>query len=210
MSSIQTWTAAPTYTWANLPAAGTAGRQAFVSNAGTKGSFWYDDGTRWKPVGGSVVLATMDSASSAINNAETNVWNPLIPAGLWQTGDRLRLYFTYAKSGTTDVGKLTVRCGTAGTFDTMITNINYMAAANRHTGTIMEYRLESATSVQPLSHTTLVLGYEQASGNAIASPVAISSAAANALYLSITIYSAGTTDTVQLVDAQLQLIAKAN
>lgn len=202
-------------TWANIPAAGNAGRMHFVSNAGTKGSMWLDDGTRWKPLNGIVLLASLDAASASIGNTATNVFQYLIPAGLVQAGDNIRLELNYAKSGNTDTMALTVRCGTAGTTaDTSIVSLTVLNATMRQAASIVDYRLESATSLQILPssriNSSASMGYGGSSTAAIDAAVTISSAAANALYFTPFINSSGTTDTVQLYGAKLWLISKAN
>ena len=201
---------APTYTFANLPAAGVASRVAFVSNAGTKGSFWYDDGTRWKPLNGIATLATLDATTASIANSETIVLQTLIPAGLLKPGDRIRVYGTATKSGTTDAATIRWRLGTAGTTaDTQIFTSGIMSTAQRYWAGIYENRLESNTSTQQLVTGTFY-GYSGASATALLAPVTISSAAANNLYFSVSILSTGATDTVQMVDCQIEILSSAN
>lgn len=194
-------------TWANIPAAGNAGRMHFVSNAGTKGSVWLDDGTRWKPLNGFATLATLDTASSNIGNTETIVFQYLIPAGMWQTGDILRVYYGIEKSGTTDTLGFNVHVGTAGTTaDTAVVNsTSLMSAANRYYASYVDMRLNSANSAQ---QTTPNFGISGTAATLAA--VTISSASANALYISVGINSSGTTDTVALRSSSVQLFSKAN
>lgn len=197
-------------TWANIPAAGSAGRMQFVSNAGTKGSVWMDDGTRWKPLNGSAVLATLDAASSNIANTETIVLQTLIPAGMLKPGDRLRVYGVMARSGTTDTGSFRLRLGTAGTIaDTQIFSTGVISGTQRSWSGVYETRLESNISVQPLISAALY-GYSGSTSSALPSPVTVSSAASNNLYLSVSVLSAGATDTVQMLDSQIELHSSAN
>lgn len=201
----------PSTTWANKPSNAPSNAPYFISDAGTKGSFWYYDGTRWKPMNGNAVLATLDTASSNIANSETVVTQYLIPANLWQTNDRIRIYNVVTKSGTTDASTYRIRLGTAGTTaDTAIfAGTSFLSAAQRTYAGIYEFRLASATSVQALMPNS-IYGYSNAIATAFPSPTTVSSASANALYLSICILSNGTTDTVQLVDSQFQLVSSAN
>lgn len=195
-------------TWASIPAAGTAGKMVFVSNAGTKGSMWLDDGTRWKPLNGIATLATLDTTSANIGNTQTVVFQYLIPAGMWQVGDRIRIYSTFVKSGTTDTGTWYLTVGTAGTiFDTTIISSTQLTAGNRQIGNIWEFRLESATSLQPIASSAG--GYGTPTSTAQPAPSTISSATANALYVSVSI-KGGTTDTVKLVDGQIELVSSGN
>jgi hypothetical protein len=194
-------------TWANIPAAGTAGRTIFVSNAGTKGSFWYDDGTRWKPMNGQCLLASLDSASANIGSTSTIVMQATIPAGMWQTGDIIRVQGFMEKSGATDTGITVISCGTSGTTsDTGLISATWMAATSRTTDYFNDFRLESATSSQLVS---IAPGYG-ATTSVLASPVTISSAATNTLYISWGIRSSGATDTVSGRAGSVWLISKAN
>lgn len=203
-------------TWANKPSSYITGQPVFISNAGTKGSHWFYDGTRWKPMNGSAVLATLDSASASIGSSATSVFQYLVPAGLLQTGDRLRLRAGLAKSGVTDSLNAQIRFGTAGTTgDTAIFGAGFLGAAARQGSFISDFRLETATSVQMVPATrsnaaTSSMGYGVIGTSALDAAVTISSASANALYLTLFIQSSGATDTVQAIDAQLQLISKAN
>lgn len=194
-------------TWANIPAAGAAGKMAFVSNAGTKGSMWLDDGTRWKPLNGAAILATLDSATGNIANTATIVLQYLIPAGMWQTGDVIRVQGTFEKSGTTDTGIVTIYIGTAGTTsDTTVLSSTWLAATSLAVDYFVDYRLDAATTVQQVSMNT---GYSAASSNQFLS-YTISSAAANDLYVSLAFRSGGTTNTVLSRYASISLFSKAN
>lgn len=198
-------------TWANLPAAGAAGRISFVSNAGTKGSHWFDDGTRWKPLNGSAVLATLDAASGNIANSESIVFQYQMPANLWQVGDRLRVFLGQAKSGTTDGLTTNLRIGTAGTTaDTALFALTTIAAANRQGGLEFDIRLDSVTTARTMPSSRSPGGYASFSTVAWDAAATISSASANALWISVGILSGGATDTVQLAHAELTLISKAN
>jgi hypothetical protein len=202
------------YTWAGKPAAGTAGRQIAVSDVGQNGGFWRDTGTKWVPVSGKLVLAAPDTTSSSVGAADTVVFSELLPAALLAVGDRLHLRLSVSKSGTTDVGRLIVRVGTAGTTaDTIVWNGNaFLAAANRSTGVDIDLRVESATTMVALPNsaaTNVSVGYSTVSNNAVAAAVTISNVS-NALYVSVSILSAGATDTVALREAQLEFIASAS
>lgn len=196
-------------TWAGKPVSYPVGQPVFITNAGTKGSHWYWDGTRWKPVGGAAMLASMDSASASIGNSGTIVFQYQMPTGLFQTSDRLRLYVGMTKSGTTDTSGMQVYVGTAGTTsDTAVLAVTSMNATTLQTASIMDFRLESATSIRMMPNTRLQAGYGASSTTAWDAAVTISSASANSLWFSFVIYSNGTTNTVRAVDAQLQLVAK--
>jgi hypothetical protein len=199
----------PTYTWAGKPASYATGQPVFMSDVGPKGSHWYYDGTLWKPLGGECLLASLDATSASIGNSETIVFQYQMPTGLWQNGYVLHFAMSMSKSGTTDTGALRARIGTAGTTaDTQIFNVNVLAAANQQFSGVADIRLESATSVQQMPNTAGIgLG---AANAAVASPVTISSAVANALYFNASLSSGGTTNTVAILHAELFLIGKAN
>lgn len=201
-----------TTTWAAKPATYPVGLPVFITDAGTKGSTWFYDGSRWKPVNGVCTLASLDSASSSINNTETIVFQYRIPAGMWQVSDRVRVWLSYIKSGATDAGAIYYRIGTAGTTsDQLIIGVNTLVAVNRQIGLVVDTRLEALTSARMLPVSRVQSGYG-GQGSSIAWDTAqpVSNAGSNALYFNLGIASGGATNTVQLVDAQLQLIAKAN
>lgn len=180
-------------TWANKPPAGFAGRTAFFTNAGTKGSMWVDDGTRWKLLNNQTILTTLDSSSGNISNSATIVLQYLIPAGMWQVGDVIRLQATMEKSGTTDTGITTAYIGTAGTTsDTTVLSATWAVAATISLDSFIDIRLDAATTAQIVSLNT---GYGATTGNQLVS-YTISSAATNNLYVSLAIRSSGTTNTV--------------
>jgi hypothetical protein len=198
-----------TFTWAGKPSSHPVGKPAYVSDAGVRGSHWHYDGALWKPVGGEALLASLDATTANVANSETIGLQYQMPTGMWQTGYILRACASFIKSGATDVGTVRCRIGTAGTTaDTQIFGINALAAANRQFSAQIDIRLESATSAQ-LMPNTVNLGYSLNNG-AVAAPVTISSAAANALFFSLNMLSGGTTDTVNIMQAQLFLVGKAN
>ena len=141
----------PTFTWANKPSSYITGQPVFISNAGTKGSHWFYDGTRWKPLNGSAMLASLDTASASIGSSETIVFQYLIPANLWQTADRLRFWLGMTKSGTTDTGAMWFRIGTAGTTaDALIIGANEIAAANQQAGLVRIRLCKVTAGLDPL------------------------------------------------------------
>lgn len=152
------------------------------------------------------LLKSLAAASANIPNSETVVFQCLIPAGTWRVGDSIEIVpIVTTKSGTTDGGTLTVRIGTAGTTaDTSITSGTPMGASNRQFKGAMTMRLESATSV--LRSGGAVGGMQEGTANTALAAVTISSAATNALYVSLTLASAGATDTVALTHAMIWMV----
>lgn len=204
-------------TWASIPSPGTAGVLVRCSDCGTKGSLWMDDGTRWKPAGGCAVFASKDTATAGIGNVESLPFQYLFPANLLQLGDRIRLRFTMTKSGTTDVGTLRFRVGTAGTTaDTQLYNQSALSAANKEIGFHVDFRIDNVgvgtATIEQLAASGQGgnnAGYTGAGSAAIVGPVAIADVS-NPLYFSIGILSGGTNDTVGLTEAQLMYCSSAN
>lgn len=202
-------------TWANIGSASVAGTYRDVSDAGVKGSLWRADGTRWKPANGAAILASLDTSSSNISNAETIVFQYQIPAALLQLKDRLRLYLSASRSGVVDAGTILVRLGTAGTVADAQLNASatpQLSGTAQQVSLVMDYRVETATTIQMLGVSNgggAVSGYSNAAGGGNANPVTVSNVS-NSLWLSVSLLSAGATNTDRLLDAQLQLIAPGN
>jgi len=200
-------------TWANIPSASTAGAgaMAYVTNFGTAGNMLVSNGTRWRPLSGCTVVRSIDTASSNINNSDTIAGQYSMPATMWQVGDRLRLFVALGKSGTTDTGTSTIRIGTAGTIaDTSIVTGANMAAGTRSFQYVIDLLLTSATAVKPLTgNVSALVGYLGAGTPVPLSAVTISNVS-NALFVSISMVSSGTTDTVTLQSLQVQYCASGN
>lgn len=191
-------------TWATKPASPVTGVPYFISDVGVKGSHWYFDGTLWQPVGGAVLLASMNTAVTGLTNVEVVTFSYQMPAALLQLKNRLRTVVTLSKSGTTDTGGLRVRLGTAGTTaDTAIVTTTTMAASAQHAGVIMEHRVESATSVQILARNDL--GYGGTNTGAQSAPVTVANIS-NSLFWDVGALSSSTNNTVGITDVQLWLI----
>lgn len=197
-----------TYTWATKPASPQTGITYFFSDVGTKGSFWYYDGTRWKPLNNQCLLASLDASVTGLNNSEVISFQYQSPVGLFQLKDRLRLMVTMAKSGATDTGILRWRFGSAGTTaDSALVSATTMAASARYAGFIYDARIETATQTQTLGRADLGYGGTSTS----AQPGVITNGnISGALFSSLGALSNSTNDTISLVDAQLWLIAPAN
>lgn len=202
-------------TWANIsassPASGTVVRVSNIGSTGA-GSFWIRGTSRWYPLNSSVGVYQQDTPQTGITNAaETIVAQLLIPAGVLQVGDRVRVYATISKSGTTDTANIGFRFGTAGTLsDTLIGSGTSLSAANRSIGTIWDYKLVTATTIQRQGTPAGAGAYSVANAVAFPAAVTISSAAANALYFSVTLVSSSTNDTVGLQDARYEILSTTN
>jgi hypothetical protein len=198
---------APVLTFATLPASYPVGQPVFVSNIGVGGSAWYSNGTLWKPVGGQVLLSSLDAAITGLTNSEVISHQYLIPAALLQVGDRIEVKTGLSKSGTTDTGALRIRVGTAGTTaDAAIVNATVMSAAQQHAGLAHEFRVQSATAVRLITRSDL--GWGGSTTASVPADITIANIS-NALYVDVSAISGSTNNTVGLVDVQIRLIPKA-
>ena len=152
------------------------------------------------------LLASLNAVSSNINNTETVVLQALVPAGSWLVGTMIELPNLGAtKSGTTDTCAIKIRVGTAGTSaDTQILTNSPLGAANRAWNGQAVMRLDSATTVLPVGGNSA--GFQQGTANSALSAVTISSAASNALYVSVTLASSSTNDTVALAMGSIWMV----
>lgn len=205
---------AGSFTWATVPSAAIAGAGtvARISNAGSNGNYFVSNGTRWNALGGSAVLNFLGATVSGIAAVENIVLQTQIPAGLWQTSDRLRINIEgVSKSGAVDTALLNLRIGTAGTTaDTAITGLSayqLLSASSQSGGFEFDIKLVSATSAMKLgaNATSNVSGLGGASASAAAAATVITDASANALWVSIGILSGGATNTVSVAGASIEL-----
>lgn len=202
-------------TFASLPAAASnAGQIARVTNIGPSGfgSLWVSNGTIWSPLGGTLMLKTLGAPVTGIANSETIVLQTIIPAGAWQVNNTIRVWFGMTKSGTTDAGGALVRIGISGTTaDQSISGFSsssFMASANQSSGYICDIKLLSSTTAQKQGAASSSAGsYGAASSIAINAANTIPNSSANDLYVSLSMQSSGTANTVGITAGQLQLIS---
>jgi hypothetical protein len=198
-----------TVTWATKPAAPTTGRPFWISDAGARGSAWFYDGARWKPVNNQCLLASMNTAVLGLTNSEVISFQYQTPAGLLQLKDCLMIRASLNKSGVTDTAAFRVRMGTAGTVigDTGVFSSTVLSAAQVQGGVIHELRIETATTVQPLARSDL--GYGGGTTAAIIAPITIANVS-NALFIDFAAVSNSTNNTVGLVSVEMWLCAPEN
>lgn len=107
-------------TFANLPDPTTvqAGVPYYVSDVGVGGSQWYSTGTKWVPLGGSVVLAsdsgTLASPIETKTGATSHTFAPIIsfPAGLLDPGvSKVRAEFVVVRAGANGTATLRAHFG---------------------------------------------------------------------------------------------------
>jgi len=197
-------------TWGNRPSSAGNGQLYLFTDLGASGTLMRYANSRWRPLAGQAQLASLGAAVTGIANSETIVLQTLIPAGAWQNNDTLRIWFATIKSGATDNANITVRVGTAGTTaDTAITGLSALAimtATGRSVGGIFDINLVSATSAQKVGSNSGGNGAYVGSQTAAAAATTITDASANALYVSVSLASSSTNDTLTMQTAQIQLI----
>jgi hypothetical protein len=195
----------PSSVFASLPAAaGVSGQTYLVTDVGeSPGTYLISNGTRWKPVNGRARLKTLGAAVSAISNVETIVTQAALPAALLAANDGFEVHYFGNKSGATDTFNLTVRMGTAGTTaDTSLQGANSGAAALSIGGRV-GWKVASATSVQRDGQG--LSDWNTANAVAAPAPTTISNIS-NALFITATIKSSSTTNTVGMAQAYIDWV----
>jgi hypothetical protein len=196
-------------TWATVSATTpTAGTIDYVTDLGVGGSHMTYTGSKWRPINGRTQLVALTNAHASIANSETIVLQTLLPANSWKVGDVLRVTMEMEKSGSTDSGLLWLRVGTAGTTsDTGVqVSVTYMAATVRSWQGFVDLKLLTSTSARKLGASSTSTG---AGSGGTANPltgVTITDASANALYVTISLASSSTADTVSMQHAAIELL----
>lgn len=175
------------------------------------GTMLYSNGSRYRPLNNIATLGTLDAAASSTASADTVLVVFPIPAVV-KNGDSLRLWLTQSKTGTSETVTWSFRYGATGTTsDTvLLSSANMVTAANISGGTILEYRRETATSVQKMGNTTAANGYGGVSSAATLAPVALGTSLENAGFLSISVSKSAAVETATLLGARLEWITSAN
>ncbi|MES1989227.1 MAG: hypothetical protein V4440_14580 [Pseudomonadota bacterium] len=196
-------------TWANRPVLSSVVRGNFYATDVGNGNYFTWNGIRYKPLNGSVLLDSIDTANAGIANTAEQQLNPnhnLMPAGLLQGFDRFRIYLAASKSGTVDTCTLRVRFGPLGTVaDPVIATITALATTNQTYGTIMEFKRATATTVQKQGAGDPNVNYGGASATAYPAAVTVSNMDTTAMYLSLTAQMTAGTEATTLQDYTLEL-----
>lgn len=183
------------------------GYEAFITDWGANGAKVRCNGTRWLPIGGRVLLAHLGAQVSGIANTATIVLaSPAMPIGTIQAGDAFVFdIYGLTKSGATDSLNVSVYVGAAGTTsDTaLITANTVLGAAGRAGSSLLPLKVASNTSVQRVGTVSGLGVYSNTVTVAAPGAVTITDASANVLYLSFSIVSSGTTDTVGIQDGAI-------
>lgn len=197
---------APSYTWASIPAASGTVRRVFLTDIGG-GTIWLSNGTRWYPENKSIIIyTTVADNPQTLGTAKVMAQN-LIPAGLWQDRDKLRITYTYCKAAGTETCTHNFRLGTAGTTaDTSLGTTGAPGSTNVSVGNVIEFQRLSATSVRR-NGTGVIGGMVGTSTTAFAAAVTVSSLDTNPMYMSLTSVSSANVEIYTLYDYRVELIA---
>ena len=152
---------ATTSTWANRAALVTAGAtQAFFTDIGVGGSFWFYSGGRWRPVGGRVTLKNLTTLATHNTSTRAVMDYATLPAGLWQDGDVVEMEWCKTISGTdsdlTETGLGTTPIASFG--DAMQATTALLSNTNPHIAARYSWRKLGPTSVL-LTSITGSVGY---------------------------------------------------
>jgi len=176
---------AGTTTWANRATVLAAGlTNAFFTDVGIGGSFWFYAGGRWRPSAGRVVLKNLTSSVTHNTTTRTVMDFVLIPAGLWQDGDNIEMEWCKTLTGT-DTDTTETGLGTAG--GTFGEAMNLTTATLTNTTPMVNarwrWRRLGATSVRPVTITGSVgLG---GAGSIVADPTITTNLDTTDAYLQI-------------------------
>jgi hypothetical protein len=152
------------------------------------GNFYFSNGTRWKPVNGSVLLDSIDTPNAGTASTtpqQLNTTHVAVPAGVIAGFDRMRVWISAQKSGTVDTATITLLWGPLGTTaDPVIATLS-IATTNTTLGTILEFKRLSATSLQWVSNGTANNSYGGATTSAYPAATTVSNMDSTVMYLSI-------------------------
>lgn len=207
------------FTWATLQAAypngGAAlaalptGTRAMVVESTWQGWFTPDIAKAyWTVVAPtSIVLDTTSQTGDTTGNDQV-VKSALVAAGLLRACRKFRVLVALGKNGTTDAATSeTLRVGTAGTTgDTSTFAYTAMSAANRSLPIAIEFVVSSSTQLR-LHGPQNNLGWN-GTGSGVVNPTltTISNLDSNALYFSLCIDIAGTTNAPQVHSLEIELL----
>jgi hypothetical protein len=152
-------------------------------------------------------MKSLGPAVSGVANSETIVLQSSFPINTLQANDTIRIWLTGTKSGATDNYNVTVRIGTAGTTaDTAVTGLSsfaLMSASGRSGGGIFDIKVVSSTSVLKVGNNGTGNAAYLVGSTAAPAATTITDASANALFVSLSIASSSTTDTVAITSGQI-------
>lgn len=203
------------YTFATLPAAASnSGAVARVTDVGatTAGSLWISNGTIWKPVNGSVAIVSNCARTSVAGAGGETLTNLKFqfPAAFFNAGDRIRIYGSMSKAGTTTQGLAGVRMGTNGTTADAVVFATWavMANASRTGGFFIDFSIVDATHTQAEgAQPTAATGGSYLGGSTTVIPAnVVISNVSNSLWVEVTI-TPGATDAVALENGRMEYLS---
>jgi hypothetical protein len=161
----------------------------------------------WRNATQRQTIYALGAASGSINNSETICAQVLLPAGFLKQYDHIRIWVGMSKSGTTDTGLVGIRIGTGGTTsDTQIFTGSVLTAANVSYGQWFDLKVQSATSVRKEGFGGTGQASEGGGSSAAYATAVTISNVSNALYVSVTVNSSSTNNTVKLEDCIIEYL----
>lgn len=175
------------------------------------GNYFFSNGIRWRPVNNSIVLDSVDTANAGIANTTEQNLNPnhiVIPAGVINNYDRLRLWTSMSKSAGVDSTTVNIRFGPLGTIaDPILSTVTTLATTNQSIGFLTEFKRNSATTMQKQGNASTDVSYNGASAGVYPAAVTVANMDTTPMYLSITSQLAAGTEIVTLQDYTLEMYA---
>ena len=202
----------PSHTWAGKPTAAASGSGTIVRitdvGVGAFGSLWASDGTNWRPLNGSVVLANLSATLASPVATQTGGTGSVftaasvsIPAGmLIPASSQIQVVAHVRRTGTGGTNNMRVYVGTASSASDSDILTASMAATNN---------LDQFTNFwfQPWTSTALTSVNWGNTGNGSSTGAAIDRSTnfntAAAMYLNFGIRAANAADTFNLISSRV-------
>ena len=202
------------YTWATKPSAASvpAGRIIFITDVGGwngtthSGSFWFSNGTLWRPVSGVLLLASTNTRAQMANDtSEQTMYSYTLKGGVMAVGDSIRV------SGKTDYAGSTSTVTIRGRYDTAEffgqPGISYGYGIFQHSFHNRATSTQLIGVVEPPTHNTISSfnsGQNQGS-NPRLSTISVDSSIDRAI--SLTMQKSVITDAMYFDSLQIELLA---
>lgn len=200
---------ASSYTWAGKPAAASypIGQPIFISDVGGwngtthSGSFWFSNGTLWRPVSGVLILAaSVASVASTSTTAEQTLYTYTLQGGVMAVGDSVRVTAKYDYNGSTGV---TIRNRYGGQEFAGNPGVSYGMGIVQHT---LNNRATSTQVASILSAAGSVSSLNAGLPSYRISTIAVDSSTDQAIALTMQKVTAG--DPMNLESAHIELLAR--
>ena len=191
-------------TWANFPSASSVAAGTVRMASDYNNSEWVSDGTYWKPRGGRQRPFVMAAAvSSTGTTSEVNAWAPTIPAGMLSPMCTIEQGSVVTKTGTAGNSTLKQRYnGAAGT----VIGYGYSSGATL-IGIVSLSRISSGAASG--GNITLTQGYTSGTvlglGAQSFASVGVTHTMNSAVTLNLTIQAASAADTINILNAYLEI-----